>query len=471
MVETAPAWPLRLRGSADPEGVWRSRREDGGARAVRGERRSSRGHERRPQLPPPRALAGLFVWRLRNIGARQIPSRFVHLYHVASNRLITFQYFNFLKRMLQQLDQEKKVVHKISSVSPVHQSWSEMSSRNELREMKPAAETEDSVIPGGAESKEDRQWKEMKLRLDDLPGILARLSKIKLTALVVSTASAGFAMAPVPFELTCFLLASLGTGLASCAANSINQFFEVPFDSNMNRTKNRPLVRGQISPLLAVCFAASCGIPGIALLALGVNPLTGALGAFNIFLYTCCYTPLKRMSIANTWVGAVVGAIPPVMGWTAATGSLDAGALLLGGILYSWQFPHFNALSWGLREDYSRGGYCMMSVTHPGLCRRVALRHCLALIGLSAAAPVLNITTWTFPVISLPINLYISYLGFRFYRDADRSSSRKLFFCSLWHLPMLLLVMFTCKKSVLEKEDKGELRGGSHEMAMEIRLP
>nr|XP_026653832.1 protoheme IX farnesyltransferase, mitochondrial isoform X3 [Zonotrichia albicollis] len=300
---------------------------------------------------PPRALAaGLFVWRLRSTGARQMPCRFVHLYHVASSKLITFQYCNFLKRMyvtqcnkdlsqrakpksdsivspfheLQQLDQEKKVVHKISSASPVPQSWSEMSSRNELRKIKSAAETEDSVVPGGAESKEDRQWKEMKLRLDDLPGILARLSKIKLTALVVSTASTGFAMAPVPFELTCFLLASLGTGLASCAANSINQFFEVPFDSNMNRTKNRPLVRGQISPLLAVCFAACCGIPGVALLTLGVNPLTGALGAFNIFLYTCCYTPLKRMSIANTWVGAVVGAIPPIMGWTAATGSLDA---------------------------------------------------------------------------------------------------------------------------------------------------
>lgn len=151
--------------------------------------------------------------------------------------------------------------------------------------------------------------------------------------------------------------------------------------------------------------------------------------------------------------------------------SPTAGALLLGGILYSWQFPHFNALSWGLREDYSRGGYCMMSVTHPGLCRRVALRHCLALIGLSTVAPVLDVTTWTFPIVSLPINLYISYLGFRFYRDADRSSSRKLFFCSLWHLPMLLLVMFTCKKSVLEKEDKGDLPGGSHQTAMEIRLP
>ncbi|KAM6376669.1 protoheme IX farnesyltransferase, mitochondrial isoform 1-T3 [Pluvialis apricaria] len=446
---------------------------------------------------PPRALAGLFVWHLKNTGIRQVPCQFVHLCRVANGRLITFQYFNFLKRMyvtqynkdlsqrakpksdsvaspfheLQQLDQEKKVIHKIRPISPVHQPLSETSSRNELREMKSAAEIEGSVTPVRAEAKEDRQWKEMKLRLDDLPGILARLSKIKLTALVVSTASAGFAMAPVPFDLTCFLLASLGTGLASCAANSINQFFEVPFDSNMNRTKNRPLVRGQLSPLLAVCFAASCGVPGIALLTLGVNPLTGALGAFNIFLYTCCYTPMKRMSIANTWVGAVVGAIPPVMGWTAATGSLDAGALLLGGILYSWQFPHFNALSWGLREDYSRGGYCMMSVTHPGLCRRVALRHCLALIGLSTVAPVLDITTWTFPIISLPINLYISYLGFRFYRDADRSSSRKLFFCSLWHLPMLLLVMFTCKKSFLEKEDNGDLLGGNHGRAMEIRLP
>ncbi|KAM9638525.1 protoheme IX farnesyltransferase, mitochondrial isoform 2-T3 [Morphnus guianensis] len=221
---------------------------------------------------PPRALAGLFVWHLKNTGIRQIPCQFVHLCHVANNRLITFQYFNFLKRMyvtqynkdlsqrakpksdsvaspfcdIQRLDQEKKVIHKIRPISPVHQPLSKTSNRNELREMKSAAETEDSVTRVRAESKDDRQWKEMKLQLDDLPGILARLSKIKLTALVVSTASAGFAMAPVPFDPTCFLLASLGTGLASCAANSINQFFEVPFDSNMNRTKNRPLVRGQI---------------------------------------------------------------------------------------------------------------------------------------------------------------------------------------------------------------------------------
>ncbi|MBN3307565.1 COX10 protein, partial [Amia calva] len=311
---------------------------------------------------------------------------------------------------------------------------------------------QDSPGPTTQDKHEERQWKEIKVKLDDLPGIYSRLSKIRLTALVVTTASAGFALAPVPFDLGCFLLASLGTGLASCAANSINQYFEVPFDSNMNRTKNRPLVRGQISPLHAVTFAAACAVPGIALLTLAVNPLTGALGAFNIFLYTCCYTPLKRLSISNTWVGAVVGAIPPIMGWTAATGSLGLGALLMGGILYSWQFPHFNALSWNLREDYSRGGYRMMSVTHPTLCRKVALRHSLALGGLSTLAPVVGVTTWTFPLISLPINLYISYLGFRFYQDADRGSARRLFFCSLWHLPTLLLLMLTCKKSLGDRD-------------------
>ncbi|XP_035002264.1 protoheme IX farnesyltransferase, mitochondrial [Hippoglossus stenolepis] len=307
------------------------------------------------------------------------------------------------------------------------------------------------------EARLDRQWKQVKVDVADLPDIYARLAKIKLTALVVTTAAAGYAMAPVPFDPVTFFVASLGTGLASCAANSINQYFEVPFDSNMNRTKNRPLVRGQISPLHAVSFALACGIPGVALLTLAVNPLTGFLGALNIFLYTCCYTPLKRLSITNTWVGAVVGAIPPVMGWTAATGCLGPGALLLGGFLYSWQFPHFNALSWNLREDYSRGGYRMMSVTHPGMCKRVALRHSLALVGLSTLAPVLDLTTWTFPLISLPINLFISYLAFRFYRKGDRSSARKLFFCSLWHLPMLLLLALTSKKPRREPEEAAAL--------------
>ncbi|KAG7491391.1 hypothetical protein MATL_G00003100 [Megalops atlanticus] len=384
---------------------------------------------------------------------------------------ITFQHLNFLKRQyvikngggLRQRarpkqeplsaaleDHDDSVVRQVQRVPAIRPVPALQGAPAETPE--PEGEAQAKEPDAAREARLERQWKELKVDVADLPGVYARLSKIKLTALVVTTAAAGYAMAPVPFDPACFLLASLGTGLSSCAANSINQYFEVPFDSNMNRTKNRPLVRGQISPLHAVAFAAACGVPGVSLLALAVNPLTGFLGALNIFLYTCCYTPLKRLSITNTWVGAVVGAIPPVMGWTAATGALDPGALLLGGFLYSWQFPHFNALSWNLREDYSRGGYRMMSVTHPALCRRVALRHSLGLIGLSCLGPVLDLTTWTFPLVSLPINLYISYLAFRFHRHAGRDSARKLFFCSLWHLPMLLLLLLTCKRSRRDPE-------------------
>uniref|UniRef100_UPI003AACF267 protoheme IX farnesyltransferase, mitochondrial isoform X2 n=1 Tax=Centroberyx gerrardi TaxID=166262 RepID=UPI003AACF267 len=404
---------------------------------------------------------------VRNVPrSNQSTRSLIQLYRRDPSNWITYQHLNFLKRqyvgksnselhqraipkrapVLTIVDErDDSVVRQVQQVPTIDSVSNVVATSDETPHVH--VETNEA-----REARLDRLWKELKVDLAELPDVYARLAKIKLTALVVVTAAAGYAMAPVPFDPAMFFVSSLGTGLASCTANSINQYFEVPFDSNMNRTKNRPLVRGQISPLHAVSFALACGVPGIALLTLVVNPLTGFLGALNILLYTCCYTPLKRLSITNTWVGAVVGAIPPVMGWTAATGALDPGALLLGGFLYSWQFPHFNALSWNLREDYSRGGYRMMSVTHPGMCKRVALRHSVGLIGLSALGPVLDVTTWTFPMVSLPINLYISYLAFRFYRKGDRSSARKLFFCSLWHLPMLLLLALTCKKGRKDQE-------------------
>ena len=177
---------------------------------------------------------------------------------------------------------------------------------------------------------------------------------------------AGYAMAPAPFELSTFLMCSVGTGLLSCSANSINQFFETPFDAQMSRTKNRVLVKGYLTPLHAVGFAAVAASSGLAILSYGVNGLTASLGIANLLLYTCIYTPMKRYSILNTWVGSIVGAIPPLMGWAGCSGNLEVGAWIFAGLLYAWQFPHFNALSWNLRPDYSRAGYRMMSVTNPG---------------------------------------------------------------------------------------------------------
>ena len=134
------------------------------------------------------------------------------------------------------------------------------------------------------------------------------------------------------------------------------------------------------------------------------------------------------------------------MGWTACTGTLDPGAFVLAGILFAWQFPHFNALSWRLRGDYSRAGYRMMSVLNPGLCKRTSLRYSLSLIPICALAPVLDITTWWFLVDSLPVNGWLSYLAWRFYRDSDFKSARKLFHFTLFHLPLLLGLILINKK-------------------------
>ena len=178
-----------------------------------------------------------------------------------------------------------------------------------------------------------------------------------------------------------------------------------------------------------------------------VNPLTAALGTLNMLLYSAVYTPLKRISIVNTWAGAVVGAIPPVMGWTACTGGLEMGAFVLAGILYAWQFAHFNALSWSLRGDYSRAGYRMMSVTSPALCKRVALRYSVAMVPICTLAPVCDITTWWFALDTLPLNGWLSYLAWRFYRDSDFNSARKLFRFSLFYLPLLMGFMLLNKKT------------------------
>ena len=178
-----------------------------------------------------------------------------------------------------------------------------------------------------------------------------------------------------------------------------------------------------------------------------VNPLTATLGVANILLYNFVYTPLKRISTANTWVGSVVTAVFPLMGWAACTGSLDVGALVLAGIVYAWRFARFSALSWGLKEDYSRAGYKMMAVTDPTLCKRVALRYSIATIPICTLAPACDLTTWLFALDSLPVNLWLIYLAWRFYWDPDgKSAARRLFQYSLLHLPIVMALLLINKK-------------------------
>ncbi|XP_046964738.1 protoheme IX farnesyltransferase, mitochondrial [Vanessa cardui] len=293
-----------------------------------------------------------------------------------------------------------------------------------------------------------RMWKETPTHdvKNNLVQYSMMLSKFRLTSLVVMTSMAGYTLAPAPFDLTTFALCTVGTGLVSSAANSINQYHEVPFDAQMSRTKNRVLVKGLLEPVHAISFAAASSITGLSVLYFGVNPLTAALGAGNLILYSFIYTPLKRISITNTWLGSVVGAIPPLMGWAGCAGGLDAGALVLSAVLYSWQFPHFNALSWNLRPDYSRAGYRMMAVTDPALCRRVALRHTGFITATCVGSSYLGVTNMWFALESLPLNIYFMYLAWQFYKKSDSGSSRKLFRFSLIHLPALMLLMLVNKK-------------------------
>ncbi|KAG5462079.1 MAG: UbiA prenyltransferase family-domain-containing protein [Olpidium bornovanus] len=278
--------------------------------------------------------------------------------------------------------------------------------------------------------------------LDKLPSLYKELIKAKLAGLVVLTTMCGYAVAPGARDLATLFYTSVGTGLCVGSANAINQWLEVPYDAQMSRTRNRVLVRNEISPLHAFVFGGVTGTVGVALLATTVNPVTAALGFANILLYTAAYTPMKRASIANTWVGAVVGAIPPIMGWAACTGSMaDPGALLLGATLYAWQFPHFNALAYNLRGDYARAGYRMMAVTNPNLNSRVALRYSLLLFPIGWLAPIFGVTTWPFAVDSALVNLAMAIPAWKFWRRQGEKNARQLFFVSLVHLPLLLALM------------------------------
>lgn len=196
--------------------------------------------------------------------------------------------------------------------------------------------------------------------------LYSQLSKYRLSALVVATTSAGYLAAGGPVDAVSLSCACLGTMLASSSANTFNQVIETSNDSQMKRTRNRPLPSGRISRPHALGWGVVSGSAGIAVLAAGSNPLTATLGAANLFLYVGPYTLSKTRSELNTWVGSVVGAVPPLMGWTAATGGVAAvEPVLLAAYLFMWQFPHFFSLAWLHREDYARGGFAMVR------CRRI----------------------------------------------------------------------------------------------------
>lgn len=282
---------------------------------------------------------------------------------------------------------------------------------------------------------------------------IAELSKFKLSALVVLTTMSGHIMATVTPAATNLSPSSLGltltgTALCSFAANSLNQWAESALDAQMPRTQNRPLPRLLLTPFAAFNWAVLSGVTGLSILAFGVNSTSAGLAGLTILLYAGVYTPLKRISIVNTWIGALVGAIPPLIGWTAVTPSpLGFSAFILPAVLFCWQFPHFNALSWNLRAEYARAGYRMASVLNPNLNTRVALRYALALVPITVAATAVSLTTPMFMVTGNLTNSILIFQAVRFWRNPERKTARGLFFASLIHLPLFMLFLFLHRKT------------------------
>ncbi|KAG2763950.1 hypothetical protein JG687_00001799 [Phytophthora cactorum] len=271
--------------------------------------------------------------------------------------------------------------------------------------------------------------------------IYSQLGKARLSALVVMTTGAGFLMAGGPISWSTFAAATVGTSLAAVSANTFNQCWEVELDAKMQRTHRRPLPSGRITRPHALAFGAATATASTAILAAGCSPLVASLGAFNIGLYSLVYTPMKMKSEFNTWVGSVVGAIPPIMGWAAATGTVLAPeAALHAYLLYCWQMPHFFALSWRSRKDYGRGGYKMVACNDPTGSRSaaLALRYSYYMGAIPIVAALTDATSYMFVVEGTVVNAYTIYLAHKFYAKPNNATAQKVFLASLWYLPVIM---------------------------------
>ena len=270
------------------------------------------------------------------------------------------------------------------------------------------------------------------------------LTKPRMNLLVVLTTAVGYYVAsPGAIDWWLLLHTTIGTALTAAGAAVLNQLVERNFDRLMPRTKNRPLPAGRVTPIEALIYGAVLGICGVAHLALLVNPLTALLGAVTLLSYLFIYTPMKRWTTLNTVIGAVPGAIPPMMGVVAVTGVLSMPAIALFLILFFWQMPHFLEIAILYRQDYAAGGFKMLPVVDEDLSctgHQIVL-YALALVPASLLPVMIHMAGVGYFVAALLLGLMFLGYGIGCAVRKRRVDARKLFFASIVYLPLLLLVM------------------------------
>lgn len=272
------------------------------------------------------------------------------------------------------------------------------------------------------------------------------LTKVRITALVLVTTAAAFFLDPsVPGVASpLFFWTLAGTALLSSGAAALNQIFERSTDALMARTARRPLPAGRLEPTVALAFAVLLCSTGLVLLFVWVNELTAFLGAVTVALYVFVYTPLKRWSSLSTIVGAIPGAMPPLMGWAAAHDSLAPGAWAFFGILFLWQMPHFLAIAWIYRDEYRRAGFPILTTDDPSGTRTglQAVLYAAALVPVSLVPTILGLAGSAYWIGALALSLGLLAVSLRFAFERSRRNARRLLLASVLYLPALLPVLF-----------------------------
>ena len=280
------------------------------------------------------------------------------------------------------------------------------------------------------------------------PAVFADLVKARLTSLVLLTTCVGFYLGERGAINGLLMFHTLlGTALVAAGAAALNELLEREHDAKMRRTASRPLPSGRLQPTTVAIFGGVCSVAGLIYLAVMVNLLTSVLGAVTSISYLFIYTPLKRLTWVNTLVGAIPGALPPLMGWTAARNELSGEGWTLFAIVAFWQIPHFMAIAWLYREEYAKAGFVMLPNVDADGSRTAyhSVGNTLALFIASLCPFLLKLNGLVYLVAAMLLGAAYFWTAVRFARQLDVRRARQLFLASIIYLPLLLLAM-VCDK-------------------------
>ena len=270
------------------------------------------------------------------------------------------------------------------------------------------------------------------------------LAKPRLNLLVVATSAAGYYLgSPSHVDAAAMASAVAGTALVAGGAAVLNQVYERDTDAMMRRTRLRPLPDGRVTPSDATTFGLALSVAGLAILAIRTNLVAALLAAATLVIYLIVYTPMKRRTPLATLVGAVPGALPPLIGWTASRGTISIGGLALFAIVFLWQIPHFMAIAWMYRDDYRKAGFPMLPVVEPDGRRtgRHAALFALALVPMTLVPTIVGIAGSLYGGLAVVLGAALVWLALRFAATRSDSSARALFFGSILYLPLIWLAM------------------------------